>query len=209
MEACVCPNLKVVIERPHPFYSYDNGSQQLSLRLSDNALIRNAKCIFCGGQRLGVQTGLDIANPRMCACGTVEGWVANEEPHVARDGNGAFSFKFRSKDATTAFPIYFCPACGGRMNDGHKAGQHTPVKKLRISFTPSERDLVLDLKAQSEITDFLQNRPLDRGAYSLTCSGEVLAGFLRMLEDSAIHAPSDQLRKEIQALSLRLAPFLE
>ena len=126
MSVCTCGNLK----RPEsPFTQY--GSRY-DLKISDEFIIRDAKCLFCGGNELRID---EKGPPPVCMCGKVESHLNTEviSPDAKksifprrpkgfhRRPDGLFMLNVGRLD----FAVWFCPFCGGRMKDGLKAGWGT------------------------------------------------------------------------------------
>jgi len=92
---------------------YDAENRRYRLEVMPGIVVDDAKCIMCGGQGIGIRD-------RMCNCGSVQQWAASEDSPVYKDqGNGLFTLRWheRPDGKTPHYAIWYCPVCGGRIND--------------------------------------------------------------------------------------------
>jgi len=98
---------------------YDAETGEYSLRFQDGTVVRNAKCPACGGQGSPVEKSL-----KLCECGIVQRWQREHPERIGRTKDGLFMLlEFgRSTDPKRyQFALWFCPSCGGRIDDGIKS----------------------------------------------------------------------------------------
>jgi hypothetical protein len=110
---CLCGRINEALKyTDSPYRLSPKG--ELSFVPAPSFEVRHPVCFFCGAQRQGKDWGLWVPKPRMCVCGAVEKWKAMPGSFVEKRGDGAYTIPaFRSRGA-----MWFCPACGGRLNDG-------------------------------------------------------------------------------------------
>ena len=111
--SCLCGFVRESPTERSPL-RYDEHLGQYYLELSPSLVIRDAKCLFCGGQDRWAE------NLKRCSCNSVEQWAEMDAIPVYRDtGNGLYmlSGEKRSDGKEVHWAIWFCPACGGRISD--------------------------------------------------------------------------------------------
>jgi len=113
MNACVCGALLTDHGNEGSPITHDAGTGKYRLEASPDIVVEDMRCLMCGGQGIGVRD-------RMCACGTVERWAAMEDSPVYRnEHNGLLMLKGRERSdgLTPHYAIWYCPVCGGRMDE--------------------------------------------------------------------------------------------
>ena len=119
MDACVCGSLREFADEEGSPIRYDTKRGRYRIEISDNIVVDDAKCPLCGGQ------GVAVPDPRMCDCGSVESWNNAEGTTVHMpEHSGLYMLRGRQRsDGTTIdYAIWYCPVCGGRVNDGVAPG---------------------------------------------------------------------------------------
>ncbi len=113
MDPCVCGVLSTEPGKEGSLISYDPRTGKYRLEVRADIVVEDAKCLMCGGQGIGVRD-------RMCDCGSVDRWAAVEDAPVYRDPhNGLYMLRGRERfdGLTPHYAIWYCPVCGGRMNE--------------------------------------------------------------------------------------------
>jgi hypothetical protein len=101
---CVCGNLANWAADPDMPYDYDAVADTYSFRLSDNAIVLDAYCHFCGGRV--VRRGA----PK-CRCGFLDHCHKQGEPV---DLENIFLLRATYQGEEIRFAVWFCPSCGCR-----------------------------------------------------------------------------------------------
>jgi hypothetical protein len=115
MASCTCNLLKDHKNDEASPLRFDEALGRFSLQITPDMVIEDAKCLMCGGQDL-------VANDlQTCECGSVQRWSAVGHIPVHKDPhNGLYMLGGRhTRDGKTIeYAMWYCPVCGGRVNDG-------------------------------------------------------------------------------------------